>query len=303
MAVAVRGVGELEGDEGVIPGLEHLRAAIEQLSHQTGADQLRQELPEDHPLVVPGCRAPRIVEDLGLLHPVVTEPIDDQVVGSDEAELHLAHEQVRVVALIPEQGDSLVVPGNVVTTLTEQQLRRIVLLEEVWGTGRPGGVDDLEVGAWRSEVLDAICVCVMAQRGAVGGDVMSDELAEERPACGHLAVGRRIGVVIADAARAAEGVERLVLGIQGGQGLEQASVATAVDGVADPLRRQALIAGDQLWCSRVRSGSAGSLRPPEPPPRPSPRPEAGTPRRRRRPAVAAASITAASSFLPRSIGA
>jgi hypothetical protein len=113
---------------------------------------------------VPGGRAPGVVEDLGLLDPVLAQSVDEQVVGLDEAELHLVHEEVGVVALIADQGDALVISRNVVAALTEQELRRVVLLEEVRRTRRAGCVDAFEVGARRPEVLDAIRVCVMAER-------------------------------------------------------------------------------------------------------------------------------------------
>ena len=44
MAVAVGGVGELEGDERVVAGLVDRRASIEQLAHQLRAHELGQEL-------------------------------------------------------------------------------------------------------------------------------------------------------------------------------------------------------------------------------------------------------------------
>jgi hypothetical protein len=88
----------------------------------------------------------------------------------------------------------------------------------------------------------------MSERGAVGGDVMRDELPEERPDGG----GRRVrallvgefGPDIAQASWRAQQVQ-----ISGGDRerreiLEQVTVASAVDRRVDAFRGQAMVSGD-----------------------------------------------------------
>ena len=84
VAVPVRGVGELEGDVGILVRAIQLRAVVEEISSQSRADEDRQKLAQDHVLVVPGGRPPRLLEHLLLADAVVAQPIDQPVVQVDE---------------------------------------------------------------------------------------------------------------------------------------------------------------------------------------------------------------------------
>ena len=86
----------------------------------------------------------------------------------------------------------------------EQQLRRIVALVEVRAPDGAAAVEALEVQARRAEVAQRVLLGVRAERRAVGGDVVGDELADERPAGrdGRVVVARRSSASLA-VARAA----------------------------------------------------------------------------------------------------
>jgi hypothetical protein len=66
VAVAVRGVGELERDVGIAVEAVEAGASIEQLGGELGAEQPRQELAQEHVLVVPGGGASRLLEDVAV---------------------------------------------------------------------------------------------------------------------------------------------------------------------------------------------------------------------------------------------
>jgi hypothetical protein len=169
-------------------------------------------------------------------------------VEADERHLHLAHEQMHVVARIAYEGDALLVAGHVVASGAEKQLRRVVLRVQVGRSDRAGAVDALEVGLGSAEVADLRRVGAVADRRAIGGDVVCDELPEERP---HRRRSRvRPGVVrevdahVAWAAGPAQGVERRLVHLERREIVEQPPVAAAVDRRIDAFGRQTVIAGD-----------------------------------------------------------
>jgi hypothetical protein len=128
--------------------------------------------------------------------------IDQAVVGADEADLHLAHEHVHIVAGVADQGDPVLVAWHVAGV---EQLRRVVAAIEVRRTHRAAAVERLEVGPRRAHVSQGGEVGVGSQRRAVRRQVVGDVLAEERPA--RLAVGIAVGVAaVAEAAGGADPV-------------------------------------------------------------------------------------------------
>ena len=96
--------------------------------------------------------------------------------------MELVDEQVHVVARVADQREALLVARHVVAARAEQQLRRVVALVEVRAADRAAAVEALEVEPRRAEVAQPTLLGVRAERRAVGGDVVRDELADERPA-------------------------------------------------------------------------------------------------------------------------
>ena len=101
------------------------------------------------------------------------------------------------------------------------------------------------------KLRSAVLFGVRAQRRAVGGDVVRDELAEERPAGGDGRVvgARRLGVgAVAGAAGRADHVQQPLVGRERRQVGEHPPVAPAVDRrVDDPVRRQAVVAREHRF--------------------------------------------------------
>jgi len=94
MAVPVRAIGELDRDKRRPLGVVEAGTTGKDRVHQLAARQLRQEFVDDHPLVVPGERAPRVLIQALLVRAVAAKLVDEPVVGSDERDLHLVHENV-----------------------------------------------------------------------------------------------------------------------------------------------------------------------------------------------------------------
>jgi hypothetical protein len=148
--VAVGRVRELDRHERI--GIRPVAAwsVAQQLRDQLLADHPREQIVDDHPLVVPGQRAAGLIEQLGLAHAIRPQPVDQPAVGADERDLHLAHEHVRVVPGIADQPDALLVAWDVAVVL--EQLRRIAAAEQVRRPDRPTAVQRLEVPARRAHV-------------------------------------------------------------------------------------------------------------------------------------------------------
>ena len=180
MAVAVRGVRELDRDERLPVGPVVARAGRAELVHQRVADDAGEELVDDQPLVVPGERPPRLVEELRVLDAVLAEPVDQLVVRADEGNLHLAHEDVHVVARVADERCALLVPRHVAVVL--EQLCRVVAPVEIGRAGRAASVERLEIRTRRAHVPQRGEIGVLAKRRSIGREVVRDVLAEERPA-------------------------------------------------------------------------------------------------------------------------
>ena len=225
VAVAEGGVGELERDDRRPVGAVAAPGGVLDLLDQRAAHQRGQEVLDDDPLVMPHGRPPRGVEALDLVDAVLAQAVDEPVVRADQAVVQLGDEDVHVVARIAEQRRALRVARHV--AIAVEQLRGIARVIEEGRAHRPGAVEALEVGPRRAEVRDRRRVGVRADRRAVGGDVVGDELPEERPA------GRRDAVVagrvaaVAQPARRSEREQRRLVAPERRQVREGPPVASA----------------------------------------------------------------------------
>ena len=200
MAVAEGRVGELQRDVR-LPRLRHEPPAAlgEHLLDRARPDEPGQEVVDHDPLVVPGKGDPRVVEDVGLGHPVLTQQVDDAVVRAQQGDVQGQREQMHVVAGVADQGDALLVARHVDTVRAEQELRRVGEVEQVRRADRAVGVEHLQVEHRGAGVAQRLRADAAADGRSVGGDVVGDELAEERPASG---LG---GVIVAARAQPVEG--------------------------------------------------------------------------------------------------
>ena len=155
----------------------------------------------------------------------------------------------------PTQRGALRVARDV--AVAGEQLRRVARVVEEGRADRPGAVEALEVGPRRAEVGDRRRVGVRPDGRAVGGDVVGDELPEERPAGrGDAVVAGRVAAV-AQAARHSEREQRRLVALERRQVGEGAPVAPADrrDGRVDrPFGSEAVVA------DRVRGDGHGSPR-------------------------------------------
>jgi len=94
VAVPVRAIGELDRNKGRTFGPVEAGPIGKDRVNQLGADQLRQEFVDDHPLVVPDERAPCVLEQALLVRAVAAKPVNEPVMRPDERDLHLTHENV-----------------------------------------------------------------------------------------------------------------------------------------------------------------------------------------------------------------
>ena len=241
MTVAIGGVRELERDEGDAVRPVEARPACPELVDELRSNETRQELVHDQPLVVPAERAACLVEEFRLGDAVLAQPVDEQVVRADERNLHLAHEGVHVVARITDEGDALMVPRQVAVVL--EQLRRVVAAVEVRRASRAVAVERLEVRARGARVAQCLEVGVRTQRRSVGGEVMRDVLAEERPT--RFDVSRAFAVAaVAETAGRTQLVQQRLVRVQRRQ-IEHPPVTPARPGRhTDALRRKTVVAGD-----------------------------------------------------------
>jgi hypothetical protein len=102
------------------------RALRADLVNELGADEGRQVLLDEHPLVVPGSGVASAVEDLALANALVAKAVDEPVVHTEYREVQLSHRHVDVVARVADQREPLGIarkiglPAGVVAT--EQEL-------------------------------------------------------------------------------------------------------------------------------------------------------------------------------------
>ena len=247
VAIAERGVGELERDVRLGAGRIEARALRHELGRERLPDQSGQIVVEQNPLVVPHRRPACFREQLGLGDPVLTQTVDEEVVGLEEGDVELVDEQVNIVAWVADQREPLLVARNVAASRAEQHLGRVCALVEVGAPGRAATVEALEVETGRSEVPQLAFLRVRQQRRPVGRDVVGDELADERPSRSHGGVVGGLCLGIARVARPsgrADHVEEPLVGRERRQTREHPVVAPPVDRSVDPAtRRQAVVAG------------------------------------------------------------
>jgi hypothetical protein len=111
-----------------------------------------------------------------------TRTIDEGIVRVHEGEVHLRHDDVRVVARVTDDGRPFWVSQQVAAAWRCQQFGRIVALEQKRMPDRSIAVESLEVQPRRPRVPQSRDVCMRLRRRSIGGDVMGDELAEKGPA-------------------------------------------------------------------------------------------------------------------------
>ena len=266
MAVAVGGVGELEGNRDRPSGSKETRALVHQSSRPFPTDRRGQELEQGNPLVVPRQRSPGLVEQVALGHSVRAQPVDESVVRFDHRHLHLGNQEVHVLSRIADQRDALLVARQVLRKAlvieAEQQLGRIVAAEQVRIARRAIAVQALQVESSAADVAQHRLVIVVGDRRAIGGDVMGDELPEGRPSGRDRA--RFLPCGVHRVARPAGSTDRMQQGCIDGQVGEvgkHSRVAVVADRTLGRARRcQAVMTRWPRLCGRVRTGSAASRR-------------------------------------------
>src|SRR5258707_9280247 len=160
---------------------------------------------------------------------------------------------MHVVARVADEGDALTVARQVIrradVVRPVQEAGRIVAVVQ---KGRPAArvVHALQVGARRAEVANQAWVGALAQRRTIGGDVMGDELAEQRPAGGTVCgvADEEAGARVEHAAGAAEGVDQVLGAVEWLQVWKDAAVLAGVrrGGPAPAGWSQAVIAGSSV---------------------------------------------------------
>jgi hypothetical protein len=182
---------------------------LEDRAHELGPDQRRQVVVDDHPLVVPGRRSAGGVEDVGLGDAAIPGQIDEPVVGPDHRDVELRDEQMDVVARVADQCEALGVAWEVgllaFVVSAEQQHRRVVAPVEVRAPDLAGPVQALEVRPGAAKVDGIGQLGAPGQGAAVRGDVVGDELPEQRPPGGGL---DRVVAILASVADPSRGTER-----------------------------------------------------------------------------------------------
>jgi hypothetical protein len=137
---------------------------------------------------------------------------------------------VNVVAGIADQRDSLGVSRHVgllaAPVAIEQQLRRVVAAIQVRTTEMAVSVEALEVRPRAAEIDGDRVLGVAGQRGAIGSDVVCDELSEQRPAGRDLDRVRAAITTVTDTAGGSEREQRILLAHERWQLGKQPSVAS-----------------------------------------------------------------------------
>src|SRR5262245_47465401 len=101
--------------------------------------------------------------------------------------MHLRHEDVRIVPRVTDDCRSLSVSLDVIRITGQQELRGVIAPEQKRLADRTISVQALEVQLRGPCVGQGRRVYVMADRRPIGGDVVGNELAEERPPGGFAA--------------------------------------------------------------------------------------------------------------------
>ena len=131
---------------------------------------------------------------------------------------------MHVVARVADERYALVVARQV--AVAGEQLRRVVTRVHVRRARRAAAVERLEIRARRPHVAERFEVGVRAKRGAVGGQVVRDVLAEERPAGLDARVALAVAAV-AQPAGGADAVQERLVGLERGE-VEHAPVPPAL---------------------------------------------------------------------------
>ena len=137
-----------------------------------------------------------------------------------------------VIARIAHQRDALGVAWHVDTALAEQHPGGLIALVEIGRADRPTAVYGLEVHPRGAVVAQRLGISPVDEGRAIGGDVVSDELPEERPAGldrGVVVAARLERSTVARSAAHAERVQAGLVRLERRQLLEQPAIAAAVD--------------------------------------------------------------------------
>lgn len=201
--------GKLHRNERLVAPTVESPAVPQHILHHRLAAGERQELVQDHPLIMPAHDALRLGERLAKVGELQLpgDVVDDRVVEAQEAEMQLRDDQVLVIARIADQRHRLTVPRHV--ELVRRAVRRDALDEEFDAAGglvvemrtgtRPGAVQIVEPEGRRAEIGDHFRVGLTFQaRGRIERHVMVKELAEKGHSGAHLRivgiVGRQRGI-------------------------------------------------------------------------------------------------------------
>jgi len=252
VAVAVCGVGELERDRHSAARLEVPRPSSEKRPRTVSTHHDREEVEQREPLVVPRQRPPRLFEEVRLGDPVFAQPVDQPVVRLDHRDLHLRDQQVHVLPRVADQRHPFLVARQVARRGAQQQLGRVVPLVEVWVADRPLAVQGLQVQPRAADVAHHRLVVVVRHWRAVGRDVVSDVLAEDRPP-GRDGPSLRAPCVhrVAGATRAADRVQERRICREVGKCWKHAGIAVPVRAHRGAARRgQAVVPRRVRPCRR-----------------------------------------------------
>ena len=193
MAEPVGGGLELDRDKRAAGPVEPAPAA-ENVVDQGLADEQRQELVQDHPLVVPDGELAGALEQVGRgLAAIVREPAHDPVVEQQERGVEAGDHQVLVVARIGDDGGQRVGVARQVLEpppVTNRELGRSVAAApvephiELRCLVRPAAIDRIEIEGRRARVGRVARLRRPTQAGRqVEGQVMIHELTDERRPC------------------------------------------------------------------------------------------------------------------------
>ena len=184
------------------------------------SDDRRQKFIDDGPLVVPselaGCRG----KDLALRYAPSPRLIDEHIVGLQHSEVHLRHQHVRIVARITNEGDAFRVARYVHAIDAQQELRWIVAPEQERMTHGSISVETFEIEKRRACVPKRPDVDVASEHRTISGDVVGNELPEDRPSGGLRPERiRRIGGVaaVAGATHPPDRVKKRFVGLERGK--------------------------------------------------------------------------------------
>ena len=128
----------------------------------------------------------------------------------------------------------------------QQQFGRVIAVVQKGIANRPITIQTLQIDPGAAGVAQRRGIGVVGETGAVGGDVVGDELAEVGPTSRLPRVvpaARGERRAIAGALPRAEGIQQRLVGIEGREVREEAVVGAAVDRRIDrPHRSQTMIA-------------------------------------------------------------